>query len=250
MRRFLFPILLLFLTLTASAQPESWYLSISMGGCLPMGSFANANPTSGDNGFATRGFAFNLDATYPLSSHWGIKGLVMLTSNPVDRNGMGTLMESRMKKQVSFSEAERNYLTLSVNSWMSNSILLGPVYSLNFDKFAIDLQVMAGMHVAYLPNQNLLFSNTNNDWDYQQRNTNPLNISLDLLAGSAVRFPITDKIHLKVAVDYQTTRIKNNYEELRMNYLGTSYSVDHLGTGSNNVTKDVLTGTVGFVFYL
>lgn len=241
---------LLFLTFSVSAQPESWYLSLSMGGCLPIGSFANANPSSAENGFAMRGFALNLDATYPLSNHWGIKGMVMLNSNPVDRNGMGTLMENRMKKQVSFTETERPSLTFSVNSWMSNSVIFGPVYSLNFNKLAIDFQVMTGMHVAYLPNQNLLFSNPNNDWEYQQRNTNPIHISLDLLAGTAVRFPINDKIQLKVAVDYQMSKIKNDYEELRMNYLGTTYSVDYLGSGSSSVTNGVVIGTVGFVFYL
>lgn len=250
MKRILYSIVLLFLTLSALAQPENWYLSFSMGGCLPTGSFANANPSSAENGFALRGFALNMDATYPLSAHWGIKGMVMLTSNPVDRNGMGTLMENRMKKQVSFSEAERKSLTFSVNSWMSNSIIFGPVYSLNFNKLAWDFQVMAGMHVAYLPNQNLLFSNPDNDWEYQQKNTNPVNISLDLLVGTALRFPITEKVHLKIAVDYQKSRIKNSYKELRMNFLGTSYSVDHLGSGSNIVPKGVVIGTAGFVFYL
>ncbi|HEY5510154.1 MAG TPA: hypothetical protein VIK10_03920 [Prolixibacteraceae bacterium] len=250
MRHILFSIVLLFLTLTVSAQPENWYISLSMGGCLPVGSFADTNPASAENGFALKGFALNLDATYPLSAHWGIKGMVMLTSNPVDRNGMGTLMENRMKKQVSFTEPERTNLAFSVNSWMSNSMIIGPVYSLNFNKVAWDFQLMAGMHVAYLPNQNLLLSNPDNEWEYMQRNTNPVNISLDLLAGTALRFPVTEKIQLKVAVDYQKSRIKNSYEELRMNFLGTSYSVDHLGNGSNIVPKDVVIGTVGFVFYL
>ncbi|MEI7421662.1 MAG: hypothetical protein WCK18_06195 [Prolixibacteraceae bacterium] len=250
MRHLWYSIVLLFLTLSVSAQPESWYLSLSMGGCLPIGSFANANPSNAENGFATRGFALNLDATYPLNAHWGIKGMVMLNSNPVDRNGMGTLMENRMKKQVSFTETERPSLTFSVNPWMSNSIIFGPVYSFNFDKFALDFQLMTGMHVAYLPNQHLIFSNLNNDWDYQQRNTNPVHISLDLLAGTAVRFPINDKVQLKVAVDYQTSRVKNSYEELRMNYQGTTYTLDHLGSGSNTVSSNVVIGTVGFVFYL
>jgi hypothetical protein len=241
---------MVFLTFSVSAQPENWYLSLSMGGCLPIGSFANANPANAENGFALRGFALNMDATYPLSANWGIKGMVMLNSNPVDRNGMGTMMENRMKKQVSFTEAERPSLTFSVNSWMSNSIILGPVYSLNFDKLAWDFQVMAGMHVAYLPNQNLLFNNPNNKWEYQQRNTNPVNISLDLLVGTALRFPVTDKVQLKVAMDYQKSRIKNSYEELRINNLGATYSLDHLGSGSNNVQSDVVIGTVGFVFYL
>ncbi len=250
MKNFLFAIVFLLLSSHLSAQPDNWYLSLTMGGCWPSGSFAITNPANADAGFAKRGFALNLDATYPLNANWGLKGMVMLNSNPVDRNGMGTLMAGRMKKQVPFTEAERPDLTLTVNAWMSNSIIVGPVYTINFDRFAWDFEIMTGMHVAYLPNQTLLFSNPSNTWDYQQNNTNPVHISLDILAGTAVRFPVADKIQLKMALDYQKSRVKNSYQEIRINHVGTNYAVDNLGTGSNSVPQDVIIGTVGFVFYL
>src|SRR5665647_1512592 len=85
MRNLLFVCALMLLSIPLSAQPDNWYFSISMGGCLPLGSFADTNPAKTGAGFALKGFTLNLDATYPLSNNWGLKGMVMLNNNPVDR---------------------------------------------------------------------------------------------------------------------------------------------------------------------
>ena len=250
MRNLLFVCALMLLSIPLSAQLDNWYFSISMGGCLPLGSFADTNPAKTGAGFALKGFALNLDATYPLSSHWGLKGMVMLNNNPVDRNGMGTMMENRMKKLVPFTEAERDNLTLTVNSWMSNSLVFGPVFSLNFDRFAWDFQAMAGMNVTYLPNQKLLYKPSSGSWEYLQHNTNNIHVSLDLLAGSAVRFKATEKLQLKVAVDYQHSKSKNSFEELKTTKTNGSTSVESLNSGTTEVPKQVVIGSVGFVYYL
>ncbi|MEI7828191.1 MAG: hypothetical protein WCI31_00405 [Prolixibacteraceae bacterium] len=232
-----------------AAQTDNWYFSLNMGGCWPLGTFAGNNPAKTDAGFASRGFALNLDATYPLGSNWGLKGMVMLNNNTVDRNGLGTMMENRMKKLVPFSENERDNLTLTVNSWMSNSIVFGPVFSLNFDKFSWDFQAMAGMNITYLPNQKLLFKPSAGTWEYLQHNTNNTNVSLDLLAGTALRFKVNEKVQLKIAMDYQHSRSKNSYEELKTTKLSSTTTVDKLAFGSTNVPKQVLIGSVGFVYY-
>jgi len=250
MRNLLFVCVLMLLSIPLSAQPDNWYFSISMGGCQPLGSFAGTNPAKAGAGYALRGFVLNLDATYPLSNHWGLKGMVMLNNNPVDRNGLGTMMEGRMKKLVPFTEAERDNLTLTVNSWMSNSLVFGPVFSINFDRFAWDFQAMAGMNVTYLPNQKLLFKPSSGSWEYLQHNTNNIHVSLDLLAGSAVRFKVTDKLQLKVALDYQHSKSKNNFEELKTIKTNGSTSVENLNSGSTEVPKQVVVGSVGFVYYL
>ncbi len=231
------------------AQTDNWYFSLSMGGCWPTGTFAGNNPAKTDAGFATRGFALNLDATYPLGTNWGLKGMVMLNNNSVDRNGLGTMMESRMKKLVPFSETERDNLTLTVNSWMSNSIVFGPVFSLNFDKLSWDFQVMAGMNITYLPDQKLLFKPSAGTWEYLQHNTNSTNVSLDLLAGTALRFKVNEKVQLKMALDYQHSSPKNSYEELKTTNLNSTTTVDKLAGGSTHVTKQVVIGSVGFVYY-
>ena len=250
MKKYLAVTVLLLLSAHLFAQPDNWYFSLTMGGCWPAGTFENKNPATNNAGFATRGFALNLDATYPLGNNWGVKGMVMLNSNPVDRNGMGTIMENRMKKLVPFTEAQRPDLTLTVDSWLSNSLIFGPVYTINFDRVAWDFMAMTGMNVTYLPNQKLLFSNPDNNWDYLQRNTNTINISLDLLAGTAIRMKVTDKVQMKVALDYQYSRSKTSYEELKSTKQNTTVTTVRLGSGNTVVPKDVVIGTIGFVYYL
>lgn len=250
MKNILPAILFLFLSFQVLAQPDNWYFSINMGGCWPAGSFANANPANADAGFAQRGFTLNLDATYPFSENWGIKGMVMLNSNPINRNGMGTMMETRMKKQVPFAETERDNLLLTVNPWLSNSVVVGPVFTVNFDKFSWDIVAMTGLNITYLPNQNLLFSPPDKNWQYLQRNTNTVSLSLDLLVGTAVRVKITDKVQLKLATDYQHSRATNKYEELKSTKANNIITIENLGSGSDLVRKQVVIGTVGFVYYL
>jgi len=250
MRNILIALVLLLLSGKLSAQPDNWYFSLSMGGCWPTGSFANTNPDKEENGFALKGFALNIDATYPFNEHWGFKSVVMLNSNPVDRNGMGTMMENRMKQQVPFTEAERDNLTLTVNSWMSNSLLFGPVYSINFDRFAWDFHVMTGMMVAYLPNQKLHYKPSTGGWEYLQHNTNSTNISLDLLAGTAFRFKVSEKVQLKLALDYQTSRSNTKYEEVKTTKVNEIITTEILNNGSTLVPKQVVMGSIGFVYYL
>jgi len=249
--RYLLSVLVLTLaSFSLSAQPDNWYFSITMGGCWPTGAFSNLNPAGSGAGFATRGFALNLDATYPLGDHWGLKGMVVLNNNPLDRNGIGTMMEDRMKKLVPFTEAERDNLSLSVNSWMSNSLIFGPVYSLNFDNFSLDFQAMTGMHVTYLPNQKLLYKYSSGTWEYLQHNTNSTNVSLDLLVGTALRFKVTDKVQLKIAVDYQWAGSTTKYEEVKSTKIGTTITNNVLNSGHTYVPNEVVTGTIGFVYYL
>jgi len=250
MRKLLFVILLITFSRTLTAQPDNWYFSLSMGGCLPLGSFGNTDPSSEENGFALKGFSLNLDATYPFNEHWGFKSVVMLNSNPIDRNGLGTMMEYRMMEQVPFTEEERDNLTLTVNSWMSNSMLFGPVYSFNFDRFAWDFHAMAGMNVAYLPSQQLLYEHSSKTWVYLQQNTNTVNISLDILAGTAFRFKVTEKTQLKLAFDYQQSKSKNSYEELKTTIFNGNKETVKLNSGDVYVPKQVVMASIGFVYYL
>jgi hypothetical protein len=250
MRNALIAFVLLLCSFNLSAQPDNWYFSISMGGCWPLKSFGNTDPAVPNAGFALNGFSLNLDAVYPLTNHWGVKGMVSLNTNPVDRNGMGTMMENRMKQQVPFTEADRENLTLNVNSWMTNSVIFGPVFTINFDRIAWDFQAMMGMNVTYLPNQQLLLTNPAGNWEYLQHNTNSINLSLDYLTGTALRIKVTEKIQLKLAVDYQRSQSTTKWEEIKSTKNNNVIITDQLNSGSTVVPKEVVMGTLGFVYYL
>lgn len=250
MKNTLLAIVFILMSFQLSAQPDNWYFSLTMGGCWPVRSFAKIDPAVNDAGFAKNGFALNLDATYPLSNHWGLKGMVSLNTNPVNRNGMGTMMEDRMKKQITFTETQRDYLSLTVNSWLTNSMLFGPVFTINFDNFAWDFQAMVGMNVSYLPNQQLLLKDPTKTWEYLQHNTNNINLSMAYLAGTSLRFKVLEKLQLKVGADYQHSQSKNIWEEIKSTKNGNSVINEQLNSGKTIVAKDVLIGTIGFVYYL
>ena len=108
---------------------------------------------------------------------------------------------------------------------------------------------MAGMNVTYLPEQKLLFKPSVGTWEYLQHNTNSTNVSLDLLAGTALRFKVNEKVQLKIAMDYQISRSKNSHEELKITKLNNTTTVDKLASGSTNVPKQVVIGSIGFVYY-
>lgn len=247
-------ITLLFIGLVFSTslfgQTENWYFSLSMGVSMPQGLFAEINTLNEEAGFAEKGFALSLDASYPVGDHWALKGMVLLNSNPVNRNGMGTMLESRMNEYFTVSEEDRDYLKLSVNSWMTNSMVFGPVFSINFNKFYWDFQALGGMNVAYLPQAKLTYENPVNNWSYIQRNTTSTSVSYGLVAGTALRFAITENVNLRLSVDYFYSQATVKYEELRVTKDGATSKTEILNSGSTLNPIQSISGTIGFVYYL
>ena len=240
------------LSISVYSQSDNWYFSFSMGGSWPTGTFLKTNTDNQESGYAKNGFALLLDATYPISDHWGLKGTAFMSTNPIDRNGLGTKLEGRMNAAyILVPDADRGYLSLKVNSWMWNAVLAGPVYTINFDRIFWDFQVLGGMNVTYLPQQKLLYEKPSNNWLYLDRNTSTINVSYGLLAGTAVRFPVTDRINLRVGVDYYRSQASVPYEQIRVTKLGTTeQTTEKLGSGSATVPIEMLSATIGFVYYL
>ncbi len=239
------------LSISVYAQSDNWYFSLSMGGSLPVGSFSKTNIDDLESGFAKKGFVLLLDATYPLNEHWGIKGMAMLNTSPIDRSWLGTKLELRMNEvPIIVTDEQRTYLSLRVNSWMSNAIMAGPVYTISFDRIYWDFQLLGGLNVGYLPQQKLLYNNPSNNWFYLDRNTSTTSFSYGLQAGTALRFPVTDRLNLRVGIDYYQSQAKVPYEQIRVTKVGETVTTENLGQGSSTIPIQLLSGSIGFVYYL
>ncbi len=237
-------------SITVYAQSDNWYFSFSMGRSWPLGTFKQNMIDNNSSAFAMQGFDLLLDATYPVSDHWGLKGTVLVNTSPVDRNGLGTKLEKRMTSAlIPFVEADRGYLSLRANAWMWNAVLAGPVYTVNFNRIYWDFQLLGGMNVTYLPQQKLLFEKPANDWYYVDRNTTNTNVSYGVLAGTAFRFPVADRINLKVAVDYYHSKAQVQYEQFKVSKQGETIITENLGKGSATIPIETVTGSIGFVYY-
>ncbi len=238
-------------TIDLFGQADNWYFSLSMGTSLPVGLFNEKNTLNEKAGFAENGFALSLDASFPVGDHWALKGLVMMKSNPVNRSGFGTMLEERMNKYFSLGDEDnRDHLSLTVNSWLTNSLVFGPVYTINFDQVYWDFQALGGVNMTYLPKQKLVYENPENDWMYLQRNTTSTSFSLGLLTGTALRFAINEKLNLRIAADYFRAIADVEYEELRITKEGSTTKVEKLGTGKITNPIESVSGMVGLVYYL
>ena len=243
-------VLCILLSVSVFAQSDNWYFSFSMGGTYPVGSFGKADINNQKSGFAKNGFALLLDATYPVSDHWGLKGMVLINTSPVDRMALGSKLEGRMSSSITVPDADRTFLALSVDSWMSNAILAGPVYSIAFDRTFWDFYLLTGMNVAYLPQQKLIFEKPANNWFYLDRNTSTTSVSYGILCGTALRFPVSDRLKLRIGLDYYRSQASVPYEQIKVTKQGETILTENLGKGSASIPVEIFTGSIGFVYYL
>ena len=250
MKKLIASLLLIVFSVCGYAQTDNWYFSFSMGGSRPLGTFQQKNISDQESGYANNGFALVLDATYPLSDHWGLKGLALVNTNTVDRNSLGSKLESRMAPFVTVAEADRQYLSSRTNSWMWNSLMVGPVYTINFDKIFWDFQLLGGMNVTYLPQQKMLFEKPANNWFYLDRNTSSSSVSYGLMAGTSFRFPVSDRMKLKVGFDYFQSKAQVKYEQIKVTKTGDTQVLQVFGSGSNSIPIKMILGTIGFVYYM
>ena len=235
---------------SVSGQSDNWYFSLSLGGSWPVGEFAKKTETNLNSGYAQKGFSLSIDANYPVSNKFSLKGTALLNNNPVNRLGEFNQLVDRMTHYFPIESQDQEFLSMTVNPWVWNGLLIGPVYTITFDKIFWDFQVLGGLNVTYLPQQKLLYNNPSNNWLYIQHNLNSINVSYGLLAGTAFRFPVSDKIYLRLGLDYYKTRASIKYEEIKVTNEGNTTHIDQLNAGTSVVPIENISGTIGFVYYL
>jgi hypothetical protein len=250
MKNILISLLCLILSFSVYGQSDSWYFSLNLGGSWPVGKFAERTATDMKSGYAQKGFSLSLEANYPVSNHFSFKGTVLLNNNPVNQLGVFNQLVNRMTQYFTIESADQEFLSMTVNPWVWNGLLLGPVYTITFDKIFWDFQAMGGLNVTYLPQQKLIYQNPANNWLYIHHNLNTIDFSYGLLVGTAFRFPISDKIYLRLGLDYYNSRASVRYEEIKVTNEGSTSHTDQLGAGTSVVPVENISGTIGFVYYL
>ena len=245
-------VLLVFIVLTIScySQSDNWYFSFSMAGSWPVGNFSqtNPNPMNNTSGFAQKGFSLLLDATYPLNTKWGLKGLALFNTNSIDNNKLENMLVNRVP--ILPEVPNPSYFSAATNPWMSNALLVGPVYTLNFGRAYWDFQVLGGINAAFLPQQKLQYNNPADQWFYLDKNSNSTAVSWGVLAGTALRFPVSVRLNLKVGINYYRSSANLQYQQVQMSEQASPVMSQTLGSGSNTILIQMITGTIGFVYYL
>ncbi|MCX6228461.1 MAG: hypothetical protein NTV75_04690 [Bacteroidia bacterium] len=232
----------------SQAQYNNWYFSFSMGGSWPKSTYANSLASDKSSGYAEKGFSLVIDATFPLNDHWGLKGMTLINTNTVDNDGMQKLLTARVPSVISANDPSK--FSYTSNPWMWNALLGGPVYTLNLGRFYWDLQLLGGLNLTYLPQQKLQYNDPANKWYYSDTNSTSMNSSFGILAGTAFRFPISQQLNLKLGFDYYRSDAKVSYQQTRTSQQADGVNTEVLAKGSYSIPLRMITGTIGFVYYL
>ncbi len=249
MKKTTFLLVLIALTINCYSQTDNWYFSFSMAGSVPLGSFSQTNVNNASSGFAQKGFSLLLDATYPLTSKWGLKGLVLINTNTLDNTKLENMLINRTPV-LPENPAIPKYYSSTTNPWMSNALLVGPVYTIILGRAYLDIQLQGGVNVTYLPQQKLQYNNPSNLWFYLDQNSNSTDVSWGVLAGSAFRFPVSTRLNLKVGLNYFRSAANLKYEQVQVAEQASPVMSQTLGSGSNSISIQMVTGSIGFVYYL
>ena len=111
--------LLIIVSVSGFSQNDNWYFSFSMGGSWPIGAFNETNSGNNSSGYAQKGFSILLDATYPVSNHWGFKGLALINSNSINNGELGKMLENRVNTKIDVTDSK--YFSFTTNDWMQNA---------------------------------------------------------------------------------------------------------------------------------
>lgn len=231
-------------------QSDGWYFSLNLGGSWPVGEFANKTATDLKSGYAQKGFTLSLDANYPLGNHVSLKGMAFLNNNPVNRLGVYNQLVDMMKQYFTIENSDQEFISTTLNPWVWNGVLAGPVYTVIFKKLLWDFQILGGLNITYLPQQKLIYENPANNWIYIHHNLDRVSLSYGVLAGTAFRFPVADKIFLRLGLDYYNSQASVRFEEIKITNEGTSIHTDQLKAGKSLVPVENISGTIGIIYYL
>ena len=246
-------ILLLFFTVLSFSlrgQESKWFFSLNMGETLPLGAFAEDQSAELNEGFAGNGFSLSLESNYAINYSFGLKGITLLNTNSVNRLPLWTKLVDRMNQHFPIETEDQEFLSMTINPWLNNSIMAGPEYTFTFKNIKLDFYALGGFNVVHLPRATFTYQNPGNNWIYVHHGLNSTDFSYGLMAGTALRIPMSERFDFSISVNYFQSHASGRYEELRITDNGSSFVTEQLLTGSTSVPIKLVSASLGFVYNL
>jgi hypothetical protein len=220
-----------------------------MGGAWPVGDFSIDNPELDGVGYANKGFALTIDANYTITPSFGITGMLFWGTNTVNEGAVGTKLENQLYDFFDPNEINRDFLLFNVDYWLWGSALFGPKYSIGFNKLYWDFDALGGPNITNFPKQTLIYDDPGNDWYYQSRLVKKTDFSMAWLAGTTVRFAISEKINLQFGINYYHTKTTMETEQIIVNK-EIEDDVEQIGRTTSKIPISTINTTIGFVYML
>lgn len=170
--------------------PRDGYVAIMGGLGAPVGSYASA-------GFASAGDMFSICAAFPgIISRWGIAFKFDNGVNGVNQNEFLESLNNQIGNNNQF------YSMITLNKFTYSSFLAGLYLTYPARRFTIDVRILAGVMMAYMPLEttNISDLSTGNNGSYSQSASSGSAFALDF--GIEARYPVKPKFCIILGIDY------------------------------------------------
>jgi opacity protein-like surface antigen len=187
------------------------YIGLNLGTSIPVGKYASTSETEKGAGAATTGFSGSLDGAFLFTPNIGVGFNTGLFTNS---------MNADILKKAGFS---------GTTGYANVNYLVGPHFSLPFEKLTLDLRALFGGIYSAGPAFEI-------DKIYKIESSGS---AFAWSVGTGVRYGLSDKFALKFNVDYLASSIKYNQKVTVDNSTRTEAADDATSIGVVNITVGV-----------
>jgi len=210
------------------SQDEN-FLGLTLGAAFPQGTYAEKDYSNEIAGYANTGFLFTFDAAMFPDDYLGIGATVTYGSNNPDKEKYKQdLLGDVLNRYPDFGQSvdQANY---DLSTWRYLNFHAGPCLTFPVGRLNIDMRVLAGLSLVWVPGQTLQFELDNGD-SFSRTVQDKAAPTVGFTAGGGLRYALKSGYVFRFITEY--TNCKPSLE------INEEVKID-LEEGSEIITKKV-----------
>jgi len=192
------------LTTSAIAQNES-FMGLCLGTALPQGIYADKEFNTEGAGYANTGFLFTFDGAIFPDDYLGIGATVTYGSNNPDKEKYKEDLINDVIGRYPELEEYENQIYFDYGVWRYLNIHAGPAFTVPAGRLNFDFRALAGLTLAWAPNQLLQI-----DWDNEDAFSRKIEDkavpTLGFTIGTGIRYAFKSGYVVRFIAEYSNSR--------------------------------------------
>ncbi len=194
-----------------NAQNES-FLGLTLGTALPQGTFAEKDFSNPEAGYAQTGFLFTFDGALFPDDYLGFGATVSYGSNNPDKEKYkADAIDDLITRYPALEDLIDN-IYFDYGVWRYLNFHAGPNITANAGRFNFDVRALAGLSLAWAPDQ-LLQIKENDEETFSRRINTKAIPTLGFTVGAGIRYALSSGYVLRVIAEYSNCKPKYDVTE-------------------------------------
>lgn len=201
------------------AQNES-FLGLTLGAAFPQGTFAEKDYNNPEAGYAQTGFLFTFDGALFPDDYLGIGATVSYGSNNPDKAKYKTDVINDILTRYPGLEDYQDDIYFDYGVWRYLNFHAGPNFTANAGRFNFDFRALAGLSLAWTPDQ-LIQITIDDEQIFSRQINEKATPALGFTLGTGIRYSLSSGYVFRLIAEY--SNCKPTYDIVE------SYDIDEDG---------------------